>query len=75
MINSNTDALRLFKALNLLFLPNFPDPMFIPCPTSIPDSRVQNARLKLAEAQSELEAAERQWKSEAEEEATKIHAR
>ena len=34
-------ALRLFKALRVLFLPNFPGPMFIPCPTSIPDSRVQ----------------------------------
>ena len=32
-------------------------------------------RLKLAEAQSEKEAAERQWRSNAEEEATKIHAK
>ena len=27
-------------ALCLFFLPNFPGPMFISCPTSIPDSRV-----------------------------------
>ena len=33
-------ALRLFKALCLLSLSNFPGPMFIPCPMSIPDSRV-----------------------------------
>ena len=33
-------ALRLFKALRLFFLTNFPGPTVIPCPTSIPDSRV-----------------------------------
>ena len=32
--------LRLFKALRLFFLTNFPGPTVIPCPTSIPDSRV-----------------------------------
>ena len=31
---------RIFKAIHLLFLPNFPDPTFIPCPTSIPEARV-----------------------------------
>merc|ERR1712051_426774 len=30
----------VFNALRLFFLPNFPGPTFIPCPTSIPDSRV-----------------------------------
>ena len=30
----------VFKALRLLFLPNFPGPTFIPCPTSIPEARV-----------------------------------
>ena len=39
-MNENYDALRLFKALRLFFLPNFPGPTFIPCPTSITDSRV-----------------------------------
>ena len=39
-------ALRLFKALRLFFLTNFPDPMVIPCPTSIPDSRVPSNYLK-----------------------------
>ena len=34
-------ALRLFKAICLFFLTNFPGPMFIPCPTSIMDSRVK----------------------------------
>ena len=29
-----------FHALRLLFLPNCPGPSLIPCPTSIPDSRV-----------------------------------
>ena len=33
-------ALLLFKALRLLFLKKFPGPTVIPCPTSIPDSRV-----------------------------------
>ena len=33
-------ALRLLKALRLFFLTNFPGPTIIPCPTSIPDSRV-----------------------------------
>ena len=33
-------ALRLFKALRLFFLTHFPGPTVIPCPTSIPDSRV-----------------------------------
>ena len=33
-------ALRLFKALWLFFLKNFPGPTVIPCPTSILDSRV-----------------------------------
>ena len=39
-MNQNYDALHLFKALRLFFLPNFPGPTFIPCPRSIPDSRV-----------------------------------
>jgi hypothetical protein len=39
-MNQDYDALRLFKALRLLFLSNFPGSTFIPCPTSIPDSRV-----------------------------------
>ena len=30
----------IFKALRLFFLPNFPGPMFIPCPTSILEARV-----------------------------------
>ena len=30
----------VYKALHLFFLPNFPDPTFIPCPTSIPEARV-----------------------------------
>ena len=30
----------VFKALHLFFLPNFPGPTFIPCPTSIPKARV-----------------------------------
>ena len=30
----------LLKALRLLFLPNFPGRMFIPCPTSISEARV-----------------------------------
>ena len=34
-------ALRLLKALCLLFWTNFPGPMVIPCPTSIPESRVE----------------------------------
>ena len=34
------NALRLFKALRLFFLTNFPGPTVIPCPTYIPDSRV-----------------------------------
>ena len=34
-------ALRLFKALRLFFLTNFPGPTVISCPTSIPDSRVK----------------------------------
>ena len=33
-------VLRLFKALGLSFLPNFPGPTFISCPTSIPESRL-----------------------------------
>ena len=33
-------ALHCFKALRLFFLTIFPDPMFIPCSMSIPDSRV-----------------------------------
>ena len=32
-------ALRLFRALRLLFLSIFPGPTVIPCPTSIPDTR------------------------------------
>ena len=35
------NALRLFKALRLFFLTNFSGPTVIPCPTSIPDSRVR----------------------------------
>ena len=34
-------ALRLFKALRLFFLTNFPGPTVIPCPMSIPDCRVR----------------------------------
>ena len=30
----------VFNALRLLFLPNFPGPTFIPCPTSILEPRV-----------------------------------
>jgi hypothetical protein len=37
-------ALQLFKALRLFFLTNFPGPTVIPCPTSIPDSRVLERR-------------------------------
>ena len=33
-------ALCLFQALRLFFFTNFPGPTFIPCPKSIPDSRV-----------------------------------
>ena len=33
-------ALPLFVALHLFFLPNLPGPTLIPCPTSITDSRV-----------------------------------
>ena len=33
-------ALCLFKALLLFFSTNFPGPMFIPCPTFIPDYKV-----------------------------------
>ena len=40
-------ALCLFKALRLFFLTNFPGPTVIPCPTSIPDSRVTENPLKL----------------------------
>ena len=36
-MNKKSDALRLYKALRLFVLPNFPSPTFIPCPTSIPD--------------------------------------
>ena len=32
----------VFMALRLFFLPNFPGPTFIPCPTSIPEARVNN---------------------------------
>ena len=34
---ASLNTLRLFKAL---FLPNFPGPTFVPCPTSTLDSRV-----------------------------------
>ena len=34
-------TLHLFKALCLFFLTNFPGPTVIPCPTSIPDFRVE----------------------------------
>ena len=30
-----------FQVIRLSFLPNFPGPTFISCPTSIPDSRVR----------------------------------
>ena len=46
------DALRLFKALRLFFLSNFPGPTFIPCPTSIPETRVNKSRYVLALFQS-----------------------
>jgi hypothetical protein len=39
-MNSNSDALHLFKTLCLFSLPNFPGPTFIPCPMCILDSRV-----------------------------------
>ena len=43
-------ALRLFKALRLSFLTSFPEPTFIPCPTSIMDSRVKKSQpLKINE--------------------------
>ena len=38
-------------------------------------NQMSEMRLKLAEARSEKEAAERQWRSNAEEEAAKIHAK
>ena len=38
-------------------------------------NQLSDVRLKLAEAQSEREAAEKQWKAHADEEAAKIHAR
>lgn len=38
-------------------------------------NQLSEVRLKLAELQSEHEAAEKQWKVRADEEATKIHAR
>ena len=38
-------------------------------------NQLNEARLKLAEAQSEHEAAEKQWKSRVEEDSAKIHAR
>ena len=38
-------------------------------------NQVTEVRLKLAEAQSDREAAEKLWKAHAEEEAAKIHAR
>ena len=40
-------ALRLFKALRLFFFTNYPGPTVIPCPTSIPDSRVGNIYYEL----------------------------
>ena len=43
-MNLKSDAVRLFKALCLFFLPNFPDPTFIPCPMSIPEYRVGRKR-------------------------------
>ena len=39
-MKKNSDALRLAKALRLCVLPDSPGPTFIPCPTSIPDSKV-----------------------------------
>ena len=38
-------------------------------------NQLTEVRLKLAEAQSDREAAEKLWKAHAEEEAAKIHAR
>ncbi len=38
-------------------------------------NQVSEMRLKLASVQSEKEAAEKQWKTHAEEEAAKIHAK
>ena len=40
LFRPNVPFLRLFKALGLSFLPNFPGPTFISCPTSIPESRL-----------------------------------
>ena len=34
----NSQALCIFKAISLLFLPNFPGPKFIPYPMSIPET-------------------------------------
>ena len=41
-------ALRLFKALRLLFMTNLSGPKLIPCPTSIVDSRVIYVSKKFA---------------------------
>ena len=38
-------------------------------------NQLTEARVKFAEAQSEYEAAQKQWKSHVEEEAAQIHAR
>ena len=38
-------------------------------------NQLSEVRVKLAEAQSDKEAAEKQWKAQAEEEAAQIHAR
>ena len=48
-------ALRLFKALCLYFLSNFPGPTFIPCPTLIPDSRVNLHASHMLRSQSLLQ--------------------
>ena len=56
-------ALRLFPALRLFQTQEYKM------------NQLTEARLKLAKAQSDLEAAEKQWKSGAEEEAAKIRAR
>ena len=50
--------LHLFKALRLFFLTNFPGPTVIPCPTSIPDSRVNSVILGLIKI---MNRADKNW--------------
>ena len=41
----------VFNALRLFFFTNFPGPMFISCPTSIPDSRVNSKARPVVEGE------------------------